>query len=726
MDDDGRRLELSFSLKQFCHPDLDPFFWTAERRGSDSAWWGHVPFAHWLMCAVRARLFVELGTYTGVSYTAFCQAVERCNLGTRCFAVDTWKGDEHQSFYDESVYDAFRAAHDFRYAYFSTLVRSTFDEALNRFVDGSIDLLHIDGLHTYDAVRHDYESWLPKLSRRGVVLFHDINVHHDDFGIWRLWQELSQQHAHFEFDHSYGLGLLAIGDEPPQAVTELCAMNGTAEGAALRARAALIGERWVADAREHALHARVLHEQQARSPLEAAKAVSEAARIRAEAVLSETEERARTAKAEGELCRITIEQLRCNQAALEQAIADLQTDNHRLRAIEQSTTWRTTAALRRIAARLPEPVRHNLRRAATATSWALKPHGIPAHRSLRREGLQQDSLSSPSIAVAESVNKPASPQMFLPPDWLNRGPIVTEDEGFTCSIDEIIAFRDILFLSGSAEHRDRRQIVAVFVVFHNSVQRISTGCEPGKPLRFDFRLTLPPDQPNADIKVGFEFQNGVRFCVETPFRQSWLRDPYFRVFQKFVEGLREINQGQILEIGSRARSGNVYREFVPEAMKYVGMDIVEGPNVDVIGDAHELSRYFAPESFDAVYSIAVFEHLLMPWKVAIELNKILKSGGIAYLSSPQTFNVHEEPWDFFRFSDKAWHALFNKFTGFEIIDAAMGERAYIVGSFLNGMTYRMDRAPAFLNSTVFCRKIGPCNEQWHADLPSLVDSFYPH
>ena len=186
-----------------------------------SAWLEHAPFAFWLIDATRPRNVVELGTHHGFSFFAFCQAVRTLGLQCACYAVDTWQGDEHAGFYGEEVFQQVSQLRQQHYGDIATLLRGTFDEALAYFAPGTIDLLHIDGRHTHADVLHDYTEWLPKLSPRAVVLFHDINVREREFGVWKLWHELKDRYPSFEFIHGHGLGVLAVGNCYPRALQPL-------------------------------------------------------------------------------------------------------------------------------------------------------------------------------------------------------------------------------------------------------------------------------------------------------------------------------------------------------------------------------------------------------------------------------------------------------------------------------------------------------------------------
>jgi len=214
-----------------------------------SAWTGHLPFAFWIVEAMAPASLVELGTHYGTSFLGFCQAIAACGGGTRAFAVDTWQGDEHAGFYGDEVHDRLANLVQRKYDGFARLMRMRFDEAQPAFADGSVDLLHIDGLHTYEAVRHDFETWLPKLSRRGVVLFHDTQVRERDFGVWKFWAELQARYPSFEFSHSHGLGMLLVGDQAPEALQALCRLRGTGAGAEVDRAFEALGQRVVQLAR---------------------------------------------------------------------------------------------------------------------------------------------------------------------------------------------------------------------------------------------------------------------------------------------------------------------------------------------------------------------------------------------------------------------------------------------------------------------------------------------
>ncbi|MGI8430862.1 MAG: class I SAM-dependent methyltransferase [Chthoniobacterales bacterium] len=176
------------------------------------AWTEHIFFAYDLVAQLRPEVFVELGTDRGESYFAFCQSVCENQTGTRCFAVDHWLGDSHAGSYDEATYQDVSEHNRVHYAAFSTLLRSSFDDALSRFARESVDLLHVDGHHTEEAARHDVESWLPKLRPGGILLLHDVAVRGRGFGVWKVWEELATRGRSFTFATPPGLG---VWEKPP-------------------------------------------------------------------------------------------------------------------------------------------------------------------------------------------------------------------------------------------------------------------------------------------------------------------------------------------------------------------------------------------------------------------------------------------------------------------------------------------------------------------------------
>jgi len=209
----NQRKQMSFTTEPLKTSSILPRFISDVR-----SWQGHIPFAMNIVEMLQPKVLVELGTHKGDSFNAFCEAIQMLELSTKAYAVDCWEGDEHAGFYEESVYNVLESYNQPLYGSFATLKKMFFEEAVNDFENKSIDLLHIDGLHTYDAVKLDFETWLPKMSKIGVVLFHDTQVFERGFGVNQFWNEISKKYPHFEFLHSHGLGVLFVGSELPETL----------------------------------------------------------------------------------------------------------------------------------------------------------------------------------------------------------------------------------------------------------------------------------------------------------------------------------------------------------------------------------------------------------------------------------------------------------------------------------------------------------------------------
>lgn len=174
-------------------------------------WAGHRDFAYDLMCWLQPETVVELGTHYGVSLFALVQAVEDFGLHATVHAVDTWLGDEYAGYYGDEVFDVFRSSLEFVGSRSVRLHRMRFEDALLNFGDESIDLLHIDGNHSYEALKEDFETWLPKIKPNGLVLLHDVSPESKYGSAAYYADEIAPRYPSFSFPHNYGLGVVAPG-----------------------------------------------------------------------------------------------------------------------------------------------------------------------------------------------------------------------------------------------------------------------------------------------------------------------------------------------------------------------------------------------------------------------------------------------------------------------------------------------------------------------------------
>lgn len=200
---------------------LEPSGTIIETLARKTAWGGHIPFMFCLMNYLRPRTYLELGTHYGASFFAVCQAIREFDIDCTPTAVDLWLGDEHAGRYNEDVYKSFKRILENKYNGIGHILRKDFNEAAVDFKNHSLDLIHIDGLHTYEAVKNDYETWLPKASENSTILFHDTNVRERGFGVWKLWDEIKDNYANFNFTHTHGLGMIALGSAASNPVISL-------------------------------------------------------------------------------------------------------------------------------------------------------------------------------------------------------------------------------------------------------------------------------------------------------------------------------------------------------------------------------------------------------------------------------------------------------------------------------------------------------------------------
>lgn len=142
--------------------------------------------------------------------------------------------------------------------------------------------------------------------------------------------------------------------------------------------------------------------------------------------------------------------------------------------------------------------------------------------------------------------------------------------------------------------------------------------------------------------------------------------------------------GRVLDVG--AGEFNRYSGYF-KFLEYVRMDPRHVEHADVVGSADNIP--LPDQSFDSVVCTQVFEHLEFPEKSAHEIHRVLKTGGHLLVTVPQMNELHEEPYDFFRYTKFGLRSLFEN-AGFRVIE--MDQR----GGFFSTLTqmnirYLIDR-----------------------------------
>jgi len=210
----------------------------------------------------------------------------------------------------------------------------------------------------------------------------------------------------------------------------------------------------------------------------------------------------------------------------------------------------------------------------------------------------------------------------------------------------------------------------------------------------------------ADLVVEREMLNSSA-KLDTRFFEEIAREPFKRV----------------LDLGGRDRSKRGLSYFL-DRHEVTVFDIHPAPGVDVVGDAHELSSHFPDGHFDAVHCRSVLEHIAMPWKLVIEVARVLRPGGVGIFHTHQTVGMHDLPWDFWRFSDSAWDALFNAATGFRVVDRALAYECFIIPMrWRPGVEY--EKAGGFEASSVMVEKVGEPTVSWPVRMKDILTSSYP-
>jgi hypothetical protein len=180
----------------------------------NSAWKGHGLLAMKIVETFKPKTIVDLGVDWG--FSTFCFAYPQIG---QVYGIDWFEGDEHAGFRDTSddvniLYKDLNVEYGINNV---TFIKADFNDAAKTW-DKEIDILHIDGFHSYEAVKNDYETWFKFCKEDSIILFHDVEAYRETVGVF--FNELDG----YTLIHSgsAGLGILTKSEEVYNKLQKIC------------------------------------------------------------------------------------------------------------------------------------------------------------------------------------------------------------------------------------------------------------------------------------------------------------------------------------------------------------------------------------------------------------------------------------------------------------------------------------------------------------------------
>ncbi len=182
------------------------------------------------------------------------------------------------------------------------------------------------------------------------------------------------------------------------------------------------------------------------------------------------------------------------------------------------------------------------------------------------------------------------------------------------------------------------------------------------PVLIDFENSVIRREDVIDTKAASVIERP-RYNSATRFIKSLLspeKKTTRRNIARFVENLKgSAERPKVLVIGGGSKGQGTSALYDDPAISVIAFDIYDTPRVQFVADAHQIP--IIDGHFDGVVIQAVLEHVLEPQRVADEIWRVLKPGGLVYAETPFMQQVHEGAYDFTRFTESGHRYLFRRF-----------------------------------------------------------------